>query len=206
VLKGNLDALLPDDFVAADLLWYPIEGDNMTRMAPDVMVAQGRPKGGRGSYRQWQEGGTAPQFVVEVLSPGNTEAEMRDKLAFYDTHGVLEYLVIDPDTDEPERALFEVYVRRSGRLQLASFEGSWKSKALGISFARQEERLLVRRPDGQLFLSFVEIMAQKQALAEKLEAANTERDALASKLAAAEERARRMAEKLRALGLDPEET
>jgi Uma2 family endonuclease len=153
VLKGNLDALLPDDFVAADLLWYPIEGDNMTRMAPDVMVAQGRPKGGRGSYRQWQEGGTAPQFVVEVLSPGNTEAEMRDELAFYDNHGVLEYLVIDPDTDEPERALFEVHVRRSGRLPLASFEGSWKSKTLGISFAREGEHLLVRRPDGQPFLS-----------------------------------------------------
>ena len=44
-LKGNLDACLPD-FVASDLLWYPVEGDNKTRMAPDVMVAFGRPKGG----------------------------------------------------------------------------------------------------------------------------------------------------------------
>src|SRR5580693_7330260 len=62
---------VPDVFVAGDLLWYPVEGDNQTRQAPDVMVAFGRPKGHRGSYRQWEEGGVAPQVAFEVLSPGN---------------------------------------------------------------------------------------------------------------------------------------
>ena len=63
-IKGNLDFLFledPDVFVAGDLLWYPVEGNNTLRIAPDVMVAFGRPKGYRGSYRQWQEGGVAPQ-------------------------------------------------------------------------------------------------------------------------------------------------
>ena len=36
-----------------------------------AMVVFGRPKGYRGSYRQWEEGGIAPQVVFEILSPGN---------------------------------------------------------------------------------------------------------------------------------------
>jgi Uma2 family endonuclease len=191
VLKGNLDALLPSDFVAADLLWYPIEGDNQTRAAPDVMVALSRPKGGRSSYRQWEEGGIAPQFVVEILSPGNNPDEMRDKRDFYETHGVLEYLVIDPDQDEPERAILEVWVRRRGVLQLARFTDTWKSQTLGITFVREDGRLTVQRPDGAPFLTFAN-------LAKRLEDANAERDAATA-------RARRLAERLRALGLDPDE-
>src|SRR3954466_14530691 len=50
-----------DVFVAGDLLWYPTEGVPQTRQAPDAMVVFGRPKGYRGSYRQWDEGGIAPQ-------------------------------------------------------------------------------------------------------------------------------------------------
>ena len=73
-IKGGLDALFrhdPDVFVAGDLLWYPVEGKPKIRIGPDVLVAFGRPKGERGSYRQWEEGGIAPQVVFEILSPGN---------------------------------------------------------------------------------------------------------------------------------------
>ena len=59
-LKENLDALLTNAFVAGDLFWYPLEGNNMIKQAPDVLVALGRPKGHRGSYRQW-EGTTSPR-------------------------------------------------------------------------------------------------------------------------------------------------
>jgi Putative restriction endonuclease/Aldo/keto reductase family len=78
-------------FVAGDLLWYPIEGDNRTRSAPDAMVVFGRPKGYRGSYMQWVEDGIAPQVVFEVLSPGNRFGEMARKFTFYEQHGVDEY-------------------------------------------------------------------------------------------------------------------
>ncbi len=69
----------PNVFVAGDLLWYPIEGDNKTRTAPDVMVVFGRPKGDRPSYKQWEEDGVAPQVVFEVLRW--TEAEQRAREA-----------------------------------------------------------------------------------------------------------------------------
>src|SRR3982750_3155353 len=90
-IKGWLDAIFRDDpnvFVAGDLLWYPVEGDNTIRAAPDAMVVFGRPKGYRGSYQQWREDGIAPQVVFEVLSPGNRPMEMVRKHEFYQPYGV----------------------------------------------------------------------------------------------------------------------
>src|SRR5436305_13821165 len=89
-IMGNLDALFANDpnvFVAGDNLIYPVKGDNKIRQAPDVYVAFGRPKGHRGSYKVWEEGGTFPQVVFEVLSPGNRFAEMARKFVFYETYG-----------------------------------------------------------------------------------------------------------------------
>lgn len=82
-------------------LWYPVEGNNKIRLAPDAMVVFGRSKGDspeatlceRGSYRQWVEGGIAPQVVFEIVSPGNRMAEMSRKLHFYEQYGVEEYYI-----------------------------------------------------------------------------------------------------------------
>ncbi|MEC4805732.1 MAG: Uma2 family endonuclease, partial [Jaaginema sp. PMC 1080.18] len=74
LIKENLEVLFadnPDVFVAGDLLWYPVEGQPKIRIAPDAMVIFGRPKGDRGSYRQWEEENIVPQVVFEILSPGN---------------------------------------------------------------------------------------------------------------------------------------
>jgi Uma2 family endonuclease len=99
-IKGGLDAIFLDDpnvFVAGDLLWYPVKGEPKIRTAPDAMVAIGRPKGYRGSYKQWEEGNLAPQVVFEVLSPGNRLREMIRKFNFYQQYGVEEYYIYDPD-------------------------------------------------------------------------------------------------------------
>jgi len=52
LIKQGLERLYKDNpqvFVAGDLLWYSVEGDNKTRAAPDALVVYGRPKGDRGS-------------------------------------------------------------------------------------------------------------------------------------------------------------
>ncbi len=62
-IEGGLEALFrerEDVFVAGDLLWYPVEGRPDIRTAPDIRVVFGQPKGDRGSYLQWQEGGIPP--------------------------------------------------------------------------------------------------------------------------------------------------
>jgi len=86
VIEQNLEWLFADNpnvFVAGDLLWYPVEGNNTLSTAPDAMVVFGRPKGEspeatlceRGSYQQWREDNLPPQVVFEILSPGNTRRE-----------------------------------------------------------------------------------------------------------------------------------
>jgi Uma2 family endonuclease len=112
-IKENLDNLLPDAFVAADLFWYPVEGNPNAVQAPDIMVVKGRPKGHRRSYKQWQEAGIAPQIVFEILSSSNTWSEMARKLDFYYRHGVSEYYIYDPDQEE-----LLGYTTQEGRLQL----------------------------------------------------------------------------------------
>jgi Uma2 family endonuclease len=96
ILYGNLAALFsdrPDVFVGGNLFWYPVAGHSELTIAPDVLVVFGRPKGDRGSYRQWDEANVPLTVVFEVLSPGNTFMEMDDKLVFYEEHGVEEYYV-----------------------------------------------------------------------------------------------------------------
>jgi Uma2 family endonuclease len=99
-VQGNLDLMFRDDpnvFVAGDHLIYPVEDDDTTRQAPDVYVAFGRPKGHRGSYKVWEEGGTFPQVIFEVWSPGNRVSEMDDKREFYAKYGAEEYNLIHPE-------------------------------------------------------------------------------------------------------------
>ncbi len=71
-IEGGLEAQFQNDpnvFVAGDLLWYPVEGRPTIRVAPDAMVVFGRPKGDRGSYMQWREGGIAPRWCLRCCRP-----------------------------------------------------------------------------------------------------------------------------------------
>jgi Uma2 family endonuclease len=71
-IKENLELIFAEDarvFVAGDLLWYPVEGNNNIRTAPDTMVVFGRPKGDRGSYRQSEEDSIPPRSYLRFYHP-----------------------------------------------------------------------------------------------------------------------------------------
>jgi Uma2 family endonuclease len=155
VIKENLELLYvadPQVFVAGDLQWYSVEGDNTIRQAPDAMVVVGRPKGDRGSYRQWQEDNLAPQVVFEILSPGNRVGEMLRKLGFYDRHGVEEYYIYDSDTLELTGLL-----RGEQGLEVIEAINGWVSPRLQIRFQIIDQGLEIYRPDGQRFLTYSEL-------------------------------------------------
>src|SRR6267378_6544036 len=109
-------------FVAGDLFWYPVEGEPGIRTAPDTLVVFGRPRGHRGSYRQWEEGNIAPQVVFEIRSPGNRFGEMLDKFQFYERYGVEEYYLYDPDFNE-----LEGWIRNKEQLQPVGVINGWIS-------------------------------------------------------------------------------
>ncbi len=203
-IKGGLDALFRDDpniFVASDLLWYPVEGDNKTRTAPDAMVAFGRPKGYRGSYRQWEEGGIAPQVVFEILSPGNRFGELKRKFDFYDRFGVEEYYIYDPD-----RLTLEGWLRSGERLDEVPGMNGWVSPRLGVRFELGDELRLIG-PDGRPFLGYVELAAQRDEMQKRSEEAERRSQEAERRSQEAERRSQedrqladRLAARLRELG------
>ena len=49
----------------------------------------------------------APDLIIEILSPGNTKKEMRDKYEFYEEAGVYEYWVVRPIDKEITQFVLE---------------------------------------------------------------------------------------------------
>ena len=202
-IKYNLDWLFTTDenvFIAGDLLWYPVEGNPKRRVAPDVMVVFGRPKGDRGSYQQWQEAGIAPQVVFEILSPGNTVNEMAAKLAFYDRHDVAEYYIYDPDANA-----LSGWERLDDYLTEIPVMQDWTSPRLGIKFdLNTPPELQIYRPDGEMFLTFEQVSQRLETIARTL--AETEQALCETERAAAiaADRNQQLAAKLRELGIDPD--
>ena len=139
------------------------------------MVAIGRPQGHRRCYKQWEEGGIAPQVVFEVLSPNNRVPEMVRKFKFYEDHGVDEYYLYDPDHD-----LLDGWQRVDGALQEIPNVDGWISPALGIRFDLSGSELKIFGPDGRRFLSYPELAVETDRLAEELTRAASERDQIAS--------------------------
>jgi Uma2 family endonuclease len=208
VVKEGLETVFrhdPNVFVAGDLLWYAEEGNPKVRIAPDAMVVFGRPKGYRGSYRQWEEEGIPPHVVFEILSPGNRFGEMLGKLHFYDDRGVEEYYVYDPD----DGTLAGWRREEGGRLEEVSNMLGYVSPRLGLRFEPGDgpDNLKLYGPDGILFKTHQELQDEAEAAEQRAEAAEQKAQAAEQKAQAAEqkaqaadERAERLAARLRELG------
>jgi Uma2 family endonuclease len=210
IIKENLEILFannPNVFIAADLLWYPIQVEipPAPRQAPDVMVIFGRPKGRRGSYIQWREYNISPQVAFEILSPSNKtrrgEDEMEEKFDFYQQYGVEEYYIYDPDT-----LALGGWLRQGQILTPITDLSRWVSPRLGIQFEWQpRQELVLRHPEGQRFLSSVELAEQAKLTEQQLVQTEQQliqeqqkRQQLASQLSSLS------SEQLQALGIDPE--
>ena len=188
-IKEGLEAVFrhePNVFVAGDLLWYPIKGDNKTRRAPDAMVAFGRPKGYRGSYKQWEEGNQPPQVVFEVLSPGNGPVDMAEKFDFYQRHGVEEYYIYDP-----EDGSVEGWRRAGDHLEQIPRMAGFVSPRLRIRFepGPGPDNLTIFGPDGTPFLTFTEWVEKSKTEHERAESEHERAESEHERAEAAELRA-----------------
>lgn len=180
LIKEGLEALFsknPDVFVAGDLLWYPEEGKPHIRKAPDVLVVFGRPKGYRGSYKQWEEDNIPPQVVFEINFPSNSHAEMLQKLIFYQNYGVQEYYFYDSDKNQ-----LLVWIREGEHFKEIENPNEWQSPLLGIRFLLDENTLHIYKPTGERFASYTEITEELEETREKLEKLAKEKELLTQKL------------------------
>ncbi|OCR02687.1 hypothetical protein BCD67_15680 [Oscillatoriales cyanobacterium USR001] len=208
-IKENLEIFFannPDVFVAGDLLWYPVEGNNKIRQAPDTMVILGRPKGDRGSYRQWEENNIPPQVAFEILSPGNRAGKMADKLLFYQRYGVQEYYIYDPDDNE-----LSGFIRNENWFESISEMNGWVSPLLEIKFLLTENNLEIYRPDGRKFLTPVELdrlreqeKQEKELAQSQAEQQRQRAEEAIAQLEQEKQRSQNLLKLLREQGINPE--
>jgi Uma2 family endonuclease len=107
------------------------------------------------------------------------------KLSFYNRYGIEEYYLYDPQHNE-----LSGWQRIEGFLEVIETMSGWVSPRLGVSFELGEEGLEIYRPDGQKFLSYLELEEQKQLAQEQAERET--------------QRAEKLAAKLRELNIDPD--
>ena len=159
-IKFGIEVRFKDDpnvFVAGDLLWYPVQGQPKINQAPDVMVVIGRPKGHRPSYKTWVEDNLNPQVTFEIASHTNTIKELEeDKLKFYQTHGVEEYYLFDPN-----RTKLKGWLRSSETLEPIPQMLGWVSPRLGITFDLVDSELVLYSTNGERFATYLEIVEQR---------------------------------------------
>ena len=222
-IKEGCESLFKDDpnvFVAADLLWYPVEGRIDISQAPDTMVVFGRPKGDRPSYIQYREDNIGPQVVFEIRSHNDSNTKMNKKLSFYQRHGVEEYYLYDPERNE-----LEGWQRIEGDLEVIEPMEGWISPRLGVRFELGEDGLEIYRPNGEKFLSYAELEAERlldrQRLQQESQRAEQESQRAEQESQRAEQEsqraeqadqraeqanqiAQRLAAKLRELNIDPD--
>src|SRR5262249_11649253 len=111
----------------------------------------------RGSYRQWEEGGVPVTVAFEILSPDNSYRGMIKKFAFYEEYGGEEYYVYDPETKG-----LDGFLRKGGVLIRQRKPHDFVSPRLGIRFDLSGPEMVVYRPEGQRFLTFAELDAERK--------------------------------------------
>ena len=145
-----------DVFVASDLLIYYREAVPAMRVAPDVFVAFGAPKGHRMNYKLWEEG-RPPDFVVEVASPTTVKEDVERKPGLYARIGVREYWQFDPHGDllspllQGRRLVGRRYVELTSERQ-AGEESRYVSEVLGLHLVSKGTCLRFWDPVRQEFL------------------------------------------------------
>ena len=201
-IKEGCESLLKDDqnvFIAADLLWYPVEGRTDISQAPDVMVVFGRPKGDRRSYIQFREDNIPPQVVFEIRSFSDSQIKMNKKCSFYNRYGVEEYYLYDPQQNE-----LTGWQRIEGMLEVIEPMEGWISPRLGVRFELGSEGLEIYRPDGEKFLSYSEINAERLLERRRAEEASQRAEEASQRAEQEAQKAERLAAKLRELNIDPD--
>ena len=189
----------PNVYSVGNMLVYPTRGNSRDRIAPDILVTFGVPKRPeRSSYKVWVEG-KAPDFVLEIASPGTWLRDREVKPGRYAKMGVRELWLFDPTGDLFTPRLEGFALRGRVYAPIAP-----QPSPAGPMLPSRTLRLLLR-PDGGL-VRFHDPAAGEDLHTPQEEAAAREREATAHEREAAarrrEEAAARIAAERRVAELE----
>ena len=196
-----------DVFVGANNFLYWEEGNLDEKQAPDVYVCFGARNKDRYSYKIWEEGGIAPQVVVEITSRSSKTADLATKKGIYEMLGVEEYYAFDPLKEYIPQGL------RAFRLKRGSYQETTPKLAKPAAFRVYSPRLDLdmEGPAGEatgvlrLFEPGNPVALRDFREAELRVAMETSRaDQAQARADEAQARAERLSRKLAELGVDPE--
>lgn len=158
----------PDVYVSGNLLIYYVEGNPKKRVAPDVFVARGVPKGQRRIYKLWEEG-VMPQFVIELTSRQTWREDLQEKWRLYEQLGVQEYFIFDPEYDYLEESLVGYRLENGQYTALEAQERRLRSEVLNLELVDTGETLRLFDPQTGRFLANTQEAASAQQRVTALE-------------------------------------
>lgn len=82
-------------YVAANMLFYYVEGDPTEFVVPDVFAVKGVEKYDRRTYKLWEEK-QIPCVIFEITSRSTGRIDVSEKKGLYEFLGVNEYFLFDP--------------------------------------------------------------------------------------------------------------
>lgn len=198
LLIDSLDRLLlgrgqDDFFVGGNMFLYysSLQVKKNDFRGPDVFVVLGTERRDRLSWVVWDEGGRAPDVVIELTSPSTAAVDHGDKMRIYGAVlSVPEYFIFDPETavlegfglDPRAREYQPLAAQPSGRLPSARLGltlGPWQGEHMGYGGTWLRWFL----PDGTLVPTEAEARAQTEAQKAEAEAQKAEAEADARRLA-----------------------
>jgi Uma2 family endonuclease len=161
----------PMVYVSGNLLLYYERGNKRKRIAPDVFVVRGVPKGDRDYYLLWHEG-KSPEIVIEITSKKTRFEDMKKKMALYrDVLQVPEYFLFDP-FEEYLKPSMQGYRLANGNYDpIQSIDGRLPSEVLGLQFERVGTQLRLFKPSaGCQLLTFTKRAEAERQRADRAEA------------------------------------
>jgi Uma2 family endonuclease len=161
----------PDVYVAGNMFMYYRKGDPRSVVAPDVFLVRGVSKRKRKSYKLWEEG-RAPSLVIEVTSDSTSDEDVGKKKTCYETLGVEEYILHDPEGDYLKPRL-QGYRLVQGRYEPIPrrTDGSLESRVTGLILQIEGKNLrLIDTATGERLPWVEELGEQVSELGERLRA------------------------------------
>lgn len=134
---------IADMYVAADMLFYYVEGSSTIYKVPDVFVVKGVGKHKRRVWKTWEEK-VAPAVIFEITSASTGRIDTDEKKQLYARLGVQEYYLFDP-LGEYLKPRFQGFRLVNGRYEALRTERdrSIMSHELGVLLRPEGEFLRV---------------------------------------------------------------
>jgi Uma2 family endonuclease len=141
----------PDVYVSGNLFIYYVAGNPKNRVAPDVFVVHGVPKGERRIYKLWEEG-QPPSVVIELSSRKTWREDWQEKFQLYAQLGVKEYYIFDPEYDYLPEPLIASRLVEGAYEPVEVVDGRIHSEALGLDLVDDGHTLRLYDPQRKTYL------------------------------------------------------